>query len=347
MPTANDGQEILLGSDTAVEFLQEQGFVSDNTPIEIQSLGGGVSNKVLMAKWDEDCLVLKQPFSNLDVDEDWPADVTRVHNEAAAARAYRDILRTADHQMRIPEVKLENKDRNIIAIECAPTPAKMWKSELLSGYVDADIATSVGQALGLVHVHAAENSDLQTEFNSKRPFKQLRVDPYHRTVAERHPDVADIIESEINRILSIDRTLVHGDYSPKNVLVNRANNQSEPWILDFEVAHWGDPAFDTAFMLNHLFIKSVYNQRKFGEYIGAVRSFWKGYCSACNWDIEQQTVTELGILMLARIDGKSPVEYIEDDSVADTLRIIAKTILKARLTTITEVIGKTTEEVSS
>lgn len=200
MPTANDGQEILLGSDTAVEFLQEQGFVSDNTPIEIQSLGGGVSNKVLMAKWDEDCLVLKQPFSNLDVDEDWPADVTRVHNEAAAARAYRDILRTADHQMRIPEVKLENKDRNIIAIECAPTPAKMWKSELLSGYVDADIATSVGQALRLVHVHAAENSDLQTEFNSKRPFKQLRVDPYHRTVAEHHPDVADIIEPGIKSI---------------------------------------------------------------------------------------------------------------------------------------------------
>lgn len=347
MPTANDEREFALTSDTAVEFLRQRDSVPDNTPIEVQSLGGGVSNKVLMVDWTENCLVVKQPFPNLDVDEDWPADVTRVHNEAAAARVYRDILHTANHQIRIPSVEFEDEDRNIIAIECAPTSAKMWKSELLAGHVDTDIATTIGQALGLVHVHASENFDLQTGFKSKCPFEQLRIDPYHRTVARRHPDVEGTIKTEIDRILSVDRTLVHGDYSPKNVLVDRSDAHLEPWILDFEVAHWGDPAFDTAFMLNHLFIKSVYNQKNFEEYIAAARLFWEGYCSTCSWDIEQETVTELGVLMLARIDGKSPVEYIEDSSIANSLRTIAKTTLSKNLSTITDVIEKTTEEISS
>lgn len=345
MPTANDDRWLALGPDTVTELLSRQGYVLDDASIDVQPLGGGVSNKVLLAKWNDSCLVVKQPLPNLDVDEDWPADVARVHNEAAAARAYRRILNTADHRTCIPSIEFEDTVNNVIATECAPESAKMWKSELLAGRVDADTATLVGQALGLVHVHAADDSDLQAEFGSKRPFRQLRIDPYHRTVARRHPDVADIIKAEIDRVLSVDRTLVHGDYSPKNVLVNRSDDRPEPWILDFEVAHWGDPAFDTAFMLNHLFIKSIYNYESFAAYVNAARSFWEGYRSVCNWEIERETVTELGILMLARVDGKSPVEYIERTSVADSLRTIAKSTLTQERKTITGFIERTAQEV--
>ena len=110
--------------------------------------------------------------------------------------------------------------------------------------------------------------------------------------------------AEVDRILDVDRTLVHGDYSPKNVLVDRAGDDT-PWILDFEVAHWGDPAFDTGFMMNHLFIKSVYNHEQQSEYLDAAFAFWDAYDEGVSWDIETETVTELGVLMLARVDGKS------------------------------------------
>lgn len=347
MRVGDDTRDLDLNPDTVGGFLRQHGYEAENTSVEVQTLGGGVSNTVLLARSDQACVVLKQPLPNLDVNEDWPADVTRVHNEAAAARAYRTILNTANHQIRVPRVEFEDESRHVIGIECAPESAEMWKTELLEGYVDTDIASTVGQALGLVHVHAADDAALRAEFESQRPFRQLRIDPYHRTVAQRHPDVADIIEAEIDRILSVDRTLVHGDYSPKNVLVNRLDGSSEPWILDFEVAHWGDPAFDTAFMLNHLFIKSVYNHENHEDYIEAIRLFWDGYSSICDWDIEHETVTELGILMLARVDGKSPVEYVEDSSTAESLRMIAKSTLDRNLTTIDEVVERTAEEVSS
>lgn len=347
MPTDDDARELVLGPDTAIEFLRRRGYEPEKTAIDVRSLGGGVSNEVLLVRWDDECVVVKQPLPDLDVDEDWPADVARVHNEAAAARAYRTVLNAADHRARVPRVELEDETEHVIAIECAPASAETWKSELLEGDVDADVAAAVGQALGLVHVRAADDRDLRAAFASKRPFRQLRIDPYHRTVARRHPDIADIVEAEVDRVLSVERTLVHGDYSPKNVLVDRADGRSEPWILDFEVAHWGDPAFDTAFMLNHLFIKSVYNRDGFEAYIEAARSFWEGYRSVCRWEIEPETVAELGILMLARVDGKSPVEYVGDGSVADSLRAIAKSTLSRETTTIDEFVERTAEEVST
>jgi 5-methylthioribose kinase len=167
----------------------------------------------------------------------------------------------------------------------------------------------------------------------------LRVDPYHRTTAERHPDVAAEIRAEADRVLSVDRTLVHGDYSPKNVLVGPS-----AWVLDFEVAHWGDPAFDTAFMCNHLYIKSIYNHDCHAAYADAAERFWTAYDRAVDWDIERETVAELGVLMLARVDGKSPVEYVEREAVADALRRVAKRTLRGEAETLDEFAALAREE---
>lgn len=132
------------------------------------------------------------------------------------------------------------------------------------------------------------------------------------------------IREEIDRILKVKRILVHGDYSPKNVLVDRTRDGHELWLLDFEVAHWGDPSFDPAFMLHHLFIQSVYNADRRQEYLDAAASFWRAYDDIVDWDVERAVVRELGVLLLARIDGKSPVRYVRSESVKDKLRSIAR-----------------------
>ena len=139
--------------------------------------------------------------------------------------------------------------------------------------------------------------------------------------------------AEVDRILGVDRTLVHGDYSPKNVLVDPSGD-GVPWILDFEVAHWGDPSFDTGFMLNHLFIKSIYNHDRQEAYLDAADAFWEAYTAGVPWDIEAETIAELGVLMLARVDGKSPVEYVRSEAVADALRGVAKRSLLGEATSI-------------
>jgi len=330
MVTDNDRWE--LSPDTTAEYLRQQGVVPAGARADARVLGGGVSNHVIEVRWDTDCLVVKQPLPNLAVAEDWPADMQRVHNEAAAARGYASVLNAAGLDVRVPDIRFEAKDDYVIALECAPDNAVMWKRELLDGHVDADVARIVGDALATVQTVAAGDEALRERFASKKPFDQLRLDPYHRSTAERHPDVADAILTEADRIANVERTLVHGDYSPKNVLVDRSNGLV-PWILDFEVAHWGDPAFDPAFMLNHLSIKSVYNHAKHAAYIDAARSFWDAYQAKVEWDVEAETVVELGVLMLARVDGKSPVEYVSEGPIAETLRTIAKQTLTGSVET--------------
>ncbi|GAB6862800.1 phosphotransferase family protein [Haloplanus litoreus] len=338
-------QDTEFTTDVAVEYCRHHGVVPADAEATARSLGGGVSNHVYEVTWDDDCVVVKRPLPNLAVEDDWPADVDRVHNEAAAIRTYESILAAADVDARVPGVVTETDD-HVVAIECAPAGATMWKTELLDGRVDADVAAAVGAVLGAVHDATADDSEVRETFADKRPFDQLRVDPYHRATARRHPDVADAIRAEIDRVLDTSRTLVHGDYSPKNVLVDRAD-ATVPWILDFEVAHWGDPAFDTAFMLNHLYIKSIYNHGQHAAYADAADRFWDAYDAAVGWDVERETVAELAVLMLARVDGKSPVEYVDREAVADALRRVAKRTLRGDAETLSAFAALAREEASA
>lgn len=333
-----------LSQSTVGAYLRERGIAPEDADIQSRSLGGGVSNRVIQARWDRSgCLVVKQPLPNLAVTDDWPADVTRVHNEAAAARAYHSIIAAAALPARVPEVVFESKDDHILALGCAPEHAIMWKRELLEGRVDVRVARMLGHVLGEVQARASKDRDLRSRFANKQPFVELRLDPYHRHTADRHPDIGDAILAEIDRIEAVELTIVHGDFSPKNVLVDRSNGNT-PWILDFEVAHWGDPVFDAAFMLNHLLIKSVYRSAARREYLHAAKTFWDAYRARTPWEREVHCVAELGVLMLARVDGKSPVEYLEDDRTAATLRSIAKRALRDGCETIEAYIDIIVEE---
>lgn len=318
--------------DDAAAYLSAKGVLTSGESATETPLGGGVSNRVVRVTTETGCYVLKRPLANLDVDDDWPADLDRIHNEAAATSVYAGICEGIDHA-HAPRVIEEFEADHAALFSCAPTDATMWKRDLLDGTVDPHVARVIGTVLGRVHADAAADEGIASEFEDKTPFRQLRVDPYHRTTARRHPDVADVIEREVDRLLSVDRTLVHGDYSPKNVLVT-PDAPANVWILDFEVAHWGDPAFDTAFMLNHLFIKSIHNHPRQSAYLDAAERFWRTYRETVAWDVEAETVTELAVLMLARVDGKSPVEYVDRDDVADALRAVAKRALTAGVETV-------------
>lgn len=336
--------EFSLTVDNAGQYLVANDIVDRETVTGIEALGGGVSNTVLRVTTNGECLIVKQPLPNLAVEDDWPADTERVHNEAAAARTYETVIRnTGLSDICVPVVVFEDTTNHTIATTCAPSSSTMWKRELLDGRVDVRVAETLGRFLGLSHRSTANDSEIEGTFANKAPFEQLRLDPYHRTVADRHPDVAPLIEAELDRIRAVDRTLVHGDFSPKNVLVDRRANPQTIWLLDFEVAHWGDPAFDTAFMLNHLFIKSIYKASEQESYIEAARRFWRTYAEQVDWTIEADTVRELAVLMLARVDGKSPVEYVTSSETKDALRSAAKQALQNRVETFDEFVDLVTE----
>jgi len=203
-----------LDAESVTRYLQNQCVVPADAVAEVDTLDGGVSNRVLRVDWGDDAVVVKQPFPNLNVDDDWPADVGRVHNEAAAARVFGEVAAEFDIEgVEVPNVRFEDDDEHVIAIEAAPRTAWTWKTDLLDGAVSQSAAATIGTFLAATHEFAVDDSSLEETFESYGPFEQLRLEPYHETVAKRHPDVAAQIQAEIRRLRDSRSTLVHGDYS--------------------------------------------------------------------------------------------------------------------------------------
>lgn len=288
-----------LNRDNASEYLESLGHGGG---WRVTALGGGVSNTVLLAERAEQRWVLKQSLGKLRVEADWFADRERIHRESSSMRALAPLLPAGT----IPVIVFEDRDRCIYAMDAAPPDARDWKSLLLGGEISESAATGVGRILAGIIKATWDGGVWETDFGDQTCFDQLRLDPYYRFTASRHPDLAPKFDAAI-RAARRKLALVHGDFSPKNLLVLG----SMVTLIDFEVIHFGDPAFDAAFLLNHLLLKSAHRPRWRDRLIAAARAFWAEVEPFAGGDA---AVLHLGCLHLARVDGKSPVEYLTEET---------------------------------
>lgn len=298
----------------AAGYLVGRGLAGDGDEIVARSLGGGVSNVVLDVDTGSRRLVVKQSLPRLRVDDEWLAKRERVVTEADALRAYREL--TPDNVPRVLDV---DPDRFTITIEHAPPGWLDWKSLLLEGDADPGVAATLGRVLGTWHGETWDREEFRTRFADLEAFEQLRVDPYYRTLMRRRPDLAAPVGDRIERMAASRHCICHGDFSPKNVLCGGTGL----WVLDAEVAHFGDPGFDTGFMLNHLFLKSVHRPSSLPGYASCARAFWAAYTRPERRVGEADTLGHLACLMLSRVHGKSPAEYLDEDQrqIADALGV--------------------------
>lgn len=291
-----DGE--LLSVSSAREYLRSRG-VAVSAAAGAEELAGGVSN-VVLAVGD---VVVKQALPRLRVADEWLAKRERALTEAAAMREAAAV--TPDN---VPEVLDVDAAACALAMTRAPADWRTWKQDLLDGDVREDVGAELGRILAAWHVHTLDRPSCRDRFEDQEAFDQLRVDPYHRTVARRRPELAAAVEGYVERMAASRRCLVHGDYSPKNVLVG----DGALWVVDFEVAHFGDPAFDVAFMLNHLLLKAIHRPASRAAYEGCAAAFWDAYRAAGPPMDEPYVLGQTGCLMVARVDGKSPAEYLTD-----------------------------------
>lgn len=334
-----------LTEQNAIYYLAQQRFITPaaERSATAQSLGGGVSNVVIRVDvpGEPGGLVLKQSLLRLRVEQEWLADRERIYREAASLRYLAKVLPASA----LPKVVHEDRANYLFVMTAAPAEGVNWKDTLLAGNVDPAMAKQAGALLGRIHQHSAVTDDrIPDELeqfadqSALGGFVQLRIDPYHRATAAVHPELANAIEIEAQRMLNRRLALVHGDYSPKNVIVVGSGAAAEVFLLDFEVAHLGNPVFDLAFMLNHLTLKAIHKPRLAGEYNAAARSFWSAYLDNAGpfatdpAGFERETVRQLGVLLLARVDGKSPAEYITGDHQKQQARNLAKGILSGEIT---------------
>lgn len=310
----------LLSVDSVTDYLRGRGMLAPADVTRVSELSGGISNIVLRVEHSAGAVVVKQSLPRLRVAPEWNFDATRVLVEARCMRALQQILATDQ----VPRVLDVDEEALAFTMTCAPDGGAVWKDSLLAGEVDARVARRAGELLGDVHAGTAGQAQLAEDFGDLMPLLQGRIDPYHRTAARAHPDLADLIEADIGRLTGARRTLVLGDFSPKNLIVY----PDHVLALDFEVAHWGDPAFDSGFMLTHLVAKAVHQPSLGASLLDAARSVWDGYTSHAgpSGAAEADTVAECAVLLLCRVDGKSRLEYLAEDA-AETIRRLARRLI--------------------
>lgn len=281
--------------------------------IDVEALTGGVSSDIVrirLASGEQCCA--KRALPKLKVASNWQAPLERNHYEVAWLRRAGSIVPGV-----APKVFGEDREHGIALLEYLPADDfVLWKSELLARRADPRVAAAVADALGRIHAATLFDDGVAREFPTDHLIDALRLDPYLRFTAGRHPALAESILAVLATTATTRMALVHGDVSPKNILVSR--HDGHPVLLDAECAWFGDPAFDGAFCLNHLVLKSVHMPELAPTLAGQARQFaatWIGHFPAdLQSALETRTAALLPCLMLARVDGKSPVEYLTEES---------------------------------
>jgi aminoglycoside phosphotransferase (APT) family kinase protein len=331
----------LIDEKNAAEYLRRAGRVAADESVVVRALGGGVSNVVLYVERAPSAgqsFVLKQGRERLRVRQPWFCSVDRVLRELEVLRVCERISLDGaggDVSIQTPGVLFVDRDNYLFAMTAAPADHAVWKAELLAGTADARVAAALGCWLARLHGSTWRDERLANELGDLRWFDALRLDPYYRAVAGMHADLRPQMEKLIAAATE-PRCVVHADFSPKNVLVYPAANAGRAAMLvDFETGHFGNPAFDLGFFLTHLVLKAFYHAPRSEPFVALIRSFLSAYAAELQNHISaaglatvlEQSTPQLAGCLLARLDGKSPVEYFADERRRDQVRKLARRLL--------------------
>jgi aminoglycoside phosphotransferase (APT) family kinase protein len=327
--------------------LVQMGLLKPDAHPAMTPLTGGVSSDILLV---EDTGVvggepfcIKRALAKLKVAADWRAPVARNHAEAEWMRTAGAILPAA-----VPRVLGEDEALGLFAMPyLEPEKHPVWKALLRDGKAKHDTADHVGAALARIHAATADNKDIAARFANDDTFYAIRLEPYLVATGRAHPDLAARFEALVERTATTRRALVHGDVSPKNILVGPLS----PVFLDAECAWYGDPAFDAAFCLNHLLLKCVWRPANATRYLDMFDRLTARYLAGATWEprgpLEARVASLLPALMLARIDGKSPVEYITEDAPRDQVRRFTSPLIQTPPATLAEIRARWAREMKA
>lgn len=298
-----------ITADNAVEYLQHAGLVEG--PAVALELAGGVSNVVLRVTPEVGApLVLKQSRELLRTRAEWRSRLDRIWREA-------DVMRWLERLVPgvAPRLLFEDRSNYLIVMEAIDREHVVWKEALLRGQVDLSLGDALGTTLAEIHSRTWSHQEVAEALGDAQAFDELRLDPYYRTVARAHPQLQRDLDEVLVACQTRRRALTLGDFSPKNILLTPDGLR----LVDFETGHYGDPAFDLGFFLTHIALKGVRAGSDDGRCFQLAGRFWTAYAEAVSPVVEQdpefarRCVLNWAGCLIARIDGKSPVDYLDAD----------------------------------
>lgn len=317
---------IEVDCDNVVEYLHRVGVLNNQKNARAQWLTWGVSNVVLrvFVKSGQD-IVVKQSRERLRTKADWFSRLDRIYREADVMQILANILPA----QAVPKVLFEDRENYVFVMEAIDAEHRVWKEDLLNGQVDLRMADILAQFLATVHRETQGLIETESQLADCEVFDQLRVDPFYRYLINRHPDLKPAIDQLVAESLSVKECLVLADFSPKNILITESDGEESPQVtlVDFETGHYGDPAFDLGFFLSHLMLKAVLHRNSPASMLDLIKRFWRSYVDGRQivetsgvQELNRRTVLHLAGCMLARIDGKSPVDYLDEGNQQDFVR---------------------------
>lgn len=303
--------------------LVEAGLIDDARDAHLEPLTGGVSSAIWKVTAGGRDYCVKRALERLKVEAEWHAPVERNRYEVRWNRVAGTIVPGS-----APRVRYHDDERMFFVMDYLdPARYELWKEKLRQGRADTRDARNVGRSLARIHSGAAGDPAVIEQFPRTDIFHDIRLEPYLLATAAHHPDLAPRLR-DLCRITAATRlTLIHGDVSPKNILIGPEG----PVFLDAECACIGDPAFDVAFCLNHMLLKCLWNPAATTAYLQCYEAMTEEYVGGADWEdpaaLEARTAALLPALFLARVDGKSPVEYLTEPTDRDKVRRCARALL--------------------
>jgi 5-methylthioribose kinase len=313
--------------DALRDYLTARGDLKPREEVLIEKLPGGVSNRTVRVKWTEERgWVLKQALSKLRVSIDWFSRPERIRIEAKALR----WLNRSAPAGSTPIFIFEDLENHLLAMSAIPEEHANWKTLLLSGNIEADHFRQFGLLLGTIHRKSSESwPEVSREFADTSYFENLRLEPYYLYTGQVIFQAAEFLNELARETLQHKDSLVHGDFSPKNTLVY----QNKLILLDYEVVHFGDPAFDVAFAMTHFLSKAHHLPQHRVCFASFAQVFWHAYyeeIARLDWatTLEPRVVRHTLGCLLARVAGKSPLEYLTAEERERQLHVVLALIQK-------------------
>jgi aminoglycoside phosphotransferase (APT) family kinase protein len=323
--------------------LHRMGLVAAGAVPAGERLTGGVSSDIWHIDLASGPVCVKRALAKLRVAADWQAPVERNRYEARwMQRANAAAPGSAPLLLGLDEAS------GALAMQFLPPDShQLWKTQLRDGDADPAFAALVADALVRIHAATATDAAIAADFPTDRIFYDIRLEPYLVATARVHPDLAQPLHDLVAATQANRRALVHGDVSPKNIL----RGPSGPVFLDAECAWWGDPAFDLAFCLNHLLLKCLWTPSAAAGFLACFDALATAYIARIGWEapvaLEARAARLLPGLFLARVDGKSPVEYITAEHDRNRVRRTARALLAHPVEELDEVRQAWTKELST
>lgn len=313
-----------------LQYLHDTNRIPSSEYPKCVNLQGGVSNRTVWVQHQpQDDWILKQALEKLRVQVDWFSAPERIHREAAGLRWLSEII--PNH---VPSFIFEDMEFHILAMSAIPQPHENWKISLLNDEPDIQHSIQFGELLAQIHNAVDNYPEIATVFDERKFFEELRLEPYYAYTASQVPSAGGFLNQLIQDTRQRRQALVHGDYSPKNVLVY----ENCLYILDYEVIHFGDPAFDVGFSMTHFLSKAHYRKSHRQIFIEMASSYWETYQNDIADHFKSQSLEICAIkhtlaCLLARVAGRSPLEYLgshyrkrQADIIIDLMSIKIETI---------------------